>query len=419
MRTVGLILAREYLTRVRTRTFLAATLGAPVILLGLLGFSLFLGARTGLGDQELILMDETGVLEEVLGPRLEALGFLVEPGALDEDPGIDLEGLPEERAGVAALFLDEETLARGLAVWRGERAPPPFRAAAVEQAIVQSVLEVRLDELDPGGQLAGLIGSQGGLQVEGWEDGGGGWAEREAGVVIGFGGAFLLYFVLMLYGTMVLRSVQEEKSNRIVEVLISSVRPWELMLGKILGVGAVGLTQLLTWLVLGGTLLILALPALLARLPEAPLPLEVGAFLPGTGLVALFLACFLSGYFLYAALFAVVGALCSSEEEAQQLQLPVVLVVLIPFLFLFPAMEDPDALWAVLLTLVPWFTPVLLFARAAVGTIPVWEGGLALALVAGALVLTARVAGVVYRVGILREGKRPRLAEIWRWVREG
>jgi ABC-2 type transport system permease protein len=336
MRAVGLVMVREYLARVRTRTFLVATLGAPVIVLGLLGLSIFLGSRTELGERPLVLVDETGVLDSRLSPRLEALGFRVE----SQPPGEEAERILAGRLSAgeveAALYLDSGTLSEGRAVWRGQASPPAFRATALEQAVVQSVMEYRMAEVD--GELARLIVEGGELVVEGGEGGGVEAVGAEVGFLIGFGGAFLLYFVLMVYGTAVLRSVLEEKSNRIVEILISTIRPWELMLGKVLGVGAVGLTQLLIWMILGGGLLVVALPRALATMTApSPLPLEIGALLPGPGLLALFLACFLGGYFLYSALFAVVGAVCSTEEEAQQLQLPVVLLVLIPFFLLLPS----------------------------------------------------------------------------------
>jgi len=237
--------------------------------------------------------------------------------------------------------------------------------------------------------------------------------------VLGVAGAFILYFALLVYGAMVLRSVLEEKTGRIVEVILSSVRPWELMLGKILGVGAVGLTQLLIWVVFGALLLTLGAAALLPLVAETGILDQVPVFLPGWGLVVFFLICFFLGYFIYASIFAAVGAMCSTEEEAQQLQLPVVMVVLVPFLFLLPVLEDPESRLATVLSLFPLFSPILMFARVAVDAAPPWQAGISVVGMVGALAVVAWVAGRIYRVGILMQGKRPTLPELWRWVREG
>jgi ABC-2 type transport system permease protein len=243
---------------------------------------------------------------------------------------------------------------------------------------------------------------------------------RMTGMGAGFVGAFLLYMVLIIYGSMVLRAVLEEKTGRIVEIIISSVRPWELMLGKVLGVGAVGLFQLVIWAAAGSLILTMGVPYLLAFLPiEAELLAQVRDVLPGVGVVAFFVVCFLLGYFLYASLFAAVGAMCSTEEEAQQLQFPVVMLVVFPIVLLMPTLENPDASWAQAASLFPFFAPILMFARVAASAAAMWEVGLSVVLMVGALWVTAWVAGRIYRVGILMQGKRPTVPELWRWIRQG
>jgi ABC-2 type transport system permease protein len=170
---------------------------------------------------------------------------------------------------------------------------------------------------------------------------------------------------------------------------------------------------------MGVGLLAMGLPAMLAAQQGLVSVDELTAALPSFGLVALFLAFFVLGYFLYSALYAAVGAMCSSEQEAQQAQLPVVMLLVVPIVVLSTTLENPDTGLMSGLSLVPFFSPILMFARAASGAAPAWHIGLSLVLMAATIGIVAWVAGRIYRVGILMQGKRPSVPELWRWVREG
>ena len=215
-----------------------------------------------------------------------------------------------------------------------------------------------------------------------------------------------------------MRSVLEEKTSRVVEVVISSMRPDQLMLGKILGVGAVGLTQLAIW-GLAGTLIVAAgVPALLAANPALAQLSELREFLPGLRYFGLFIVFFLGGYFMYSGLYAAVGAMCNTDEEAQQAQMPVILLLVVPIIFVTQVIAEPNAPLSVALSLVPLFSPILMFARAAAGAAPLWQIGLSVVGMVVAVGVIAWVAGRIYKVGILMAGKRPTLPELFRWVRE-
>jgi len=415
------VVGREYFTRVRSKPFVIGTLLAPLLFMGFLALSAWLGTRAADAELRIGVVDRTGELAATLIPRLAEMGFRVE-ALTAEEVGDPLEaGVPPldrvaagELRGV--LVVDEETLRNGRAVWWGEEGPSAFRRVTLQQAVGQAALEHRFRGEAEAGMVSLLAGGSLEVVFVGEESD----PTRDlAGVVLGVAGAFILYFALLVYGAMVLRSVLEEKTGRIVEVILSSVRPWELMLGKILGVGAVGLTQLLIWVVFGALLLTLGAAALLPLVAETGILDQVPVFLPGWGLVVFFLICFFLGYFIYASIFAAVGAMCSTEEEAQQLQLPVVMVVLVPFLFLLPVLEDPESRLATVLSLFPLFSPILMFARVAVDAAPPWQAGISVVGMVGALAVVAWVAGRIYRVGILMQGKRPTLTELWRWVREG
>ncbi len=223
---------------------------------------------------------------------------------------------------------------------------------------------------------------------------------------------------LLVYGAQILRSVLEEKRSRVVEVVISSVQPWELMLGKILGVGAAGLTQLGIWVTSVALIATLALPMLVASFPALSDLGELSELMPGMGVVLLFGAFFILGYFLYAALFAAVGAMCSREEEAQQAQFPLVMLLVVPFLLQMTALEGPGVPGLDWIALFPFFSPILMFPRAVAGAVPTWMVVASLVLMALGVVVTAWVGGRIYRVGILMQGKRPTLPELVRWIRQ-
>jgi ABC-2 type transport system permease protein len=291
--------------------------------------------------------------------------------------------------------------------------PALVRQMAIRQIVVRAALSERLGA-DDSEALALLSGGELDLVVLA-DDGGG--AEGPA-FAAAYGGAFLLYMTILLYAIAVMRSVLEEKTNRIVEVVISSMRPFQLMLGKILGVGAVGLTQLAIWALSAALLVAAGIPALLAANPSMSDLAELAPYLPGLGYLGLFIVFFVGGYFMYSGLYAAVGAMCNTDEEAQQAQFPVVMLLVVPIIFVTQVISAPNAPSSVALSLVPLFSPILMFARAATGAAPFWQIGLSVVGMIATVIVIAWVAGRIYKVGILMAGKRPTLPELWRWVRE-
>jgi ABC-2 type transport system permease protein len=416
VRIVIAVIRREYLQRVRNKWFILSTLGIPVIMIAMMGIPIIMEMRNEAQESVIVIVDQTEVLyNDVVSDLGDS--FEVEQVVYTGDV---IQSLDERIAAgeiSGFLWLTDKTLSAGSAVFRGNSTPGTLRRMRIQRAVVQSVLRQRL-----GGAMSDTEGLEallsGGaieyvsLQEDGLDEG-----EREAGMVAGFVGALMLYMVILLYGVQVMRAVLEEKTTRIVEIIISTVKPWQLMLGKILGVGAVGLTQLAIWALSMVLLATFGLPYLAAVRPEL---LEVQTLLDvlpvGRG-IALFIAFFVMGYFLYSSLYAAVAAMCSSDEEAQQSQMPVTMLLIIPIMFLAPIMENPNSALATWLSLVPFFTPVLMFPRF-IGGAPLWQVGLSLVLMALTILAVAWVAGRIYRVGILMQGKRPTLPELMRWVRE-
>lgn len=409
---VWAVIRREYLQRVRSRWFVIATVAGPLLMLGLILVPAFMAAQGERADRELAVVDRTGVLFERVAAGLERAGYTVERAGADADEAELSSRVAADELG-GFLVLDPSTIERGHARLTTTSRPSIVRQVALQQILVQAALEARLGGADAGVRAL-LDGGE--LELDLLSDGGVGF--DDAAFAASYIGAFLLYMTILLYAVSVMRSVLEEKTNRVVEVVISSMRPFQLMLGKILGVGAVGLTQLLIWALCGILIVSAGIPALLASNPQLAQLDDVRAFLPGLGYVGLFAVFFVGGYFMYSGLYAAVGAMCNTDEEAQQAQFPVIMLLIVPIIFVTQVINDPDSGLSVGLSLVPFFSPILMFARAAGGAAPLWQVGLSVVGMAVTVVAIAWVAGRIYKVGILMAGKRPTLPELVRWVRE-
>lgn len=415
MKPLIAVIRREYLQRVRNKWFIISTLGVPLLMIAAMAIPIVLAARREAGERKIAVVDRTGVLEDRVVERL-GTSFEVERVEYSSDVASILDGRVEVGEVAGYLMLDEETLASGRAVFRGDGTPGSLRRIRLQRAVVESVLEVRLAQVSGVDGLQELL-SGGSIDYQSIKEDEPDQAERAAAMAIGFAGAMVLYMAIFIYGVQVMRAVLEEKTTRIVEVIISAMKPWQLMLGKILGVGAVGLTQLGIWFLSAALLLSFGLPYLVAARPELLEFESALEYLPAAGGIALFLAFFVLGYFLFSSLFAAVGAMCSTDEEAQQTLMPVMMLVIIPIMFLAPVIEDPNGPLATWLSLFPFFSPILMFPRF-MGGAPLWQAGLSLVLVVLTILVVASVAGRIYRVGILMQGKRPTLPELVRWVRE-
>jgi ABC-2 type transport system permease protein len=231
--------------------------------------------------------------------------------------------------------------------------------------------------------------------------------------------AIILYTAILIYGINVMSSVLEEKTTRIVEVLVSSLRPFQLLLGKLIGVGAVSIFQFLIWAVSARYLIAqrghLGGGARGGGGGDAVQFFQIPHVTLAT--TAIFVAYFLGGFFLYSAMFAAVGALSSNEQEARQAQQPVSVLLMVSFFGMFAMINDPNSSLAVTLSLIPFSAPIAMPVRWAAGNLPVSEVALSLAILVATIVTVTWVAARIYRVGILMTGKRPNLKELARWVR--
>lgn len=414
MGNVWAVIRREYLQRVRSRWFIFTTVGAPVLMGLAMVLPTYFTARGQDAERTIAVVDSTGVLAERLLPRLEEAGFTVHTEAWSPDVSAELtqRSLDGDTLG-GFLLLTGETLRSAHAVLYVKSSPGLTRRLALRSAVAQGALEAHLSAINVD---AGALLEGGQVDVQLLTEEGGGLENPR--FFTAYMGSMFLYFVILLYSVAVMRATLEEKTSRIVEIVISSMKPWHLMLGKIFGVGAVGLTQMAVWALSGAAIMMFGLPALVAANPDMGTMEQLQQFLPGLGLLALFIAFFVFGFFMFSGLYAAVGAMCNTDEEAQQAQLPVTMFIIVPLIFLMPIIQSPTSNLAVGLSLFPLFSPILMFARAAAGAAPVWQVALSFLLMGGAVLGVAWVAGRIYKVGILMAGKRPTLPELWRWVRE-
>ena len=411
---VWAVLRREYIERVKTKGFLFSTIAIPVLMLGSIGLAAFMAVQAERSQRQMALVDFTGRIGEDVASGMEEAGYDIEI----VDPGVGLEELDrrvleEELEGY--VVLDDLTMRDGAFAYRSKDSPGRIRGALLEGIVVETVLEIRLSFTDNTAGVRELLGGRHlnferlGEEVS--------EAEEISGIATGFIGALVLYMSMLLYGSFVLRSVLDEKRNRVVEVVISAVTPGRLMLGKILGVGSMGMTQLGIWAASAALIGLLGVPLLAANLPQADLS-QIVELLPGVGALVLLLLYFLLGFFLYASVFAAVGAMCNTEEEAQQANFPVMMLLIIPFMMQMFTLEGSSFAWMDWAALFPFFSPILMFPRAVSGSVEWWMVALSLVFMVLAVGATAWVAGRIYRVGILMQGKRPTLRELVRWVRE-
>lgn len=410
---VWAVIRREYLQRVRSKWFIAATVGAPIFMMALIVVPAYFASQGARSERDISIVDGTDVLYDRLAPKLEEGGWTVSEQRWHSNVVTELREAAEEGAIGGFVILDELTLETGEAIFYTNDRPSTLRQLTMRTSISRSALEYQLEQqdVDADALLAG-----GELRIELLEEDGA--DVNEAAFAIAYVGAFLLYMMVLLYAVAVMRATLEEKTNRIVEVIISAMKPWHLMLGKILGVGAVSLTQMGIWLTAGILMFAAGIPMLIAARPELATLSQLQEILPGLGMLALFVGYFVGGFFMYAGLYAAVGAMCNSDEEAQQAQWPVIMLLIVPIVMVTTVIEDPSSTMAVSLSLFPFFSPILMWGRVAGGGVPAWQIGLSFVLMAFAVVAVAWLAGRIYKVGILMSGKRPTLPELVRWIRE-
>jgi ABC-2 type transport system permease protein len=419
---IRVIARREYVSRVKTKGFWIGTVALPVFILAMavLPALVMTKAKT---VHRMVVVDQTGALGADLVRRLnersaegrKAVGF--EATLQPADGNVEARKAELDREVMAGTidswaWIAPEDLDDGRVEYHAENVSNFATQEVLEDALSNVVRRHRLQEAgyDPD-QIQGLEGSMKLNTVRVSESG-----SREEGAAASFILAYvlflLLYMVLIIYGQQVMQGVIEEKTSRVVEVVVSSVRPFELMMGKLIGICLTALTQLAVWL---GTVAVVTLPAVAASFAWLPPDLKLPT-LP-LAVVGHFFILFFLGFFLFASFYAAIGAAFNNLQEASQLSTFAIMFLVAPFMFMMPVINDPDSTLAVVLSMIPTFTPLLMMLRIAVKMPPWWQIVVAYALTGAFTVFMIWMAGRIYRIGILMYGKKPTPKEILRWVR--
>ncbi len=421
VRKIAAVVRREFIERVRTKWFIISTVLGPVFLVGITVLPAVLATRGG-GTRVAVVDHESGGFASRLLAQLGSDGrFSVSVVAAAAGGDATIDSLTKE---VQAKRLDgfvevsPAAIESGKFEYRGRNVASIRDMAMLQTSLRQAVTIERLTRrgIDPGvvqeaQQHIDLSTKRITRQGATGESG-------EATFFLAYIVGFILYMAIFLYGVNVMRSVIEEKQTRIIEVLVSSLRPFELMLGKVIGVGGVGLFQMTIWGVTAAVLVSYsqALFGFLHVTPEQAAQVQMPAI--GFGFVVLVLAYFLLGYLIYSALFAVVGASVNTESEAQQAQMPVTMLLVVAIVLFPMVLNDPGGKMAVAMGIVPFFSPIIMPIRYTASEVPAGELAVSLGVLLVSTIVVVWVAARIYRVGILMYGKRPNVKELLRWARE-
>ena len=434
MSKTSLIIRREYWTRIRKKSFIIVTLLGPLIFASTIIIPIWLATRDSGEERAVAVIDESGLFADAFRPndedgslRYEYITIPLNEAKADF-PKSNRDGLlyiPR------SLTLDNP---EGITYY-AEGSPSLTVESSIERHLREEVRNLKIKRANISQETLDALDTSVDMDIINLAAGGEG--QQGSSVVasgVGYISSLLIYFFVLFYGTQVMRGVVEEKSSRIVEVIMSSVRPLQLMMGKIIGIASVGLTQVLLWAVLtvtvvGGLLFFFQGsldPAATADMPGQQVsPAETqqmaeqiqGAI--DTINLPLIFGCvvfyFLGGYLLYSALFAAVGSAADTDTDAQQFAFPIGSPLLISILLLSPVVGEPDGPLAFWLSMIPFTSPVIMMVRIPFG-VPTWELLLSMALLVAGFIFTTWIAAKVYRIGILTYGSKVSYKTLGKWL---
>jgi len=417
MRKIWLIIKREYLVRVRKKAFIVMTIVGPLLMAALMIVPTYLANET----QELrtIAIQEEGF---EFTNEMEDTDFLYF-SKIPTEEAILLKNDFSESNYYALLYIEKNNFT----LYSNQQISLSV-SKAIENQLEQIIEHQKLKAA--GIDLTILSESQSTVQITTkiiTKDGSTTNSKAEASMGIGFICGILIYMFIFMYGTMVMRGVIEEKTSRIVEVIISSVKPFQLMMGKILGVALVGLTQFALWILL--TIAIASVAELmfmdsssmtteLNSTQQSIILSELSNLTGGINLVQIFVSFifyFLAGYLMYSSLFAAVGSAVDAEADTQQFVLPITIPLILAFILIQPIMENPDGPLAFWMSIIPFTSPVIMMVRLPFG-VANWELAISMGVLILSFILTTYLAGKIYRTGILMYGKKTSYKELWKWL---
>ena len=410
LRAALVIARREFTERARSKWFLAITLLGPVGIAALVIVPvLLIGNPAGTRVE---IVDHTGVLAGALEKKLKDRQWKPEIVPPETPDATEMARIRDRKIN-GFLTVPTNALDGGTIEYRGDNGSNQMVQGTLGEIVRQVVQDERGKRAGvPDDKRAEIVKP---VPFEAQQTNG--KTEATSGgltFLIGYAIAYVLFLAITVYAVAVMRSVVQEKTTRVMELMVATIKPRSLMAGKILGVGGAGLVQLAVWLGIAGLTLAYrdqvlgAFGASAGKVPLPPLTSDV---------IAIALAYFVLGYFFYASMYAAVGAMVSTEQDTQQVQLPVTLLLVVGIVSVTSVSSDPRGTTATLMTMIPFWSPLLMPMRYVLGGATPVDVVISLAILAGSTVLIARAAAKIYRIGVLMYGKRPTAQELLRWLR--
>lgn len=431
MDKIWLILSREYLSRVKKKSFLLTTLLTPLLFGGIYALAIYLAVAES--DQKVVkVLDETGYFIDKLGER-ESVVFEYVDGSLEENRN-DLESGGFD----GLLYIRQIDIhdPKGINYY-SMTTPGLDIVMGINRSLESVVRDIKIEQMGLSSTALDSLSTD--ISIDAINMSGETEKRGASGLAMAVGGisGVMIYMFMIVYGAQVMRGVMQEKSSKIVEILVSSVKPFQLMMGKILGIAAVGLTQFALWIILTMTLITVATVAMgpdaaaevanaQPGMMQSPTPEEQNEVLQAVEsmkenlniplIIGAFFFYFLSGYLFYASLFAMIGSAVDSEADSQQFMFPIMMPLIIGMMFLGVIIKDPSGPIAFWMSIIPFFSPIIMMIRMPFD-VPFWELALSMVLMVAGFLATTWMAARVYRIGILMHGSKVNYKVIWKWMR--
>ena len=424
MKHLKIIIEREYLNKIRNKSFIIMTFVSPLIVVA---FALIIGFLTDVNSKsnakDILILDESGLFGTTFSDTETIHYEYLKDKTLQEARAEVLETnkygllyIPKEETAQKAFYSEESPSLSLVNELTGALEKTLFQYNLTQKGIDKAEIDSARTKIT--------------LQMENFTGEKTSEFDNVMKIAIGGVAGYLIFMFIIIYGNMIMRSVIEEKTNRIVEIIISSVKPFQLMLGKIIGTSLAGLTQFAIWLVIGGVLFALAPSLFQVDTPTATQAMAATEshseisniiaalyhfpFLETSGVFLLF---FVGGYLLYSSLYAMVGAMVDNETDTQQFMMPILIPLMLAFYVgMFSVIEEPHGTISVVFSYIPLTSPVVMLMRIPFG-VAWWEVLISLLLLYITFFLVIKIASKIYRIGILMYGKKPTYKEVWKWLK--
>lgn len=436
MNHLPLIIKREYLNKVRNRSFIVMTFLSPMIMIALIAVVAYLSQVNNDKKRTISIFDETGIVSEVFENSENTTYTLL------TDIGLETaKELVKAKNDFGLLYIKKSSDTLNIVEtvnFYSDESPSVSMISNLERKVEKRLSDIKLQH--DGVDIEQIRASKTNVNIAQETFGGEKTSKIDSYLKLAFGGAagYLLFMFIIIYGNMIMRSVIEEKTSRIIEVIISSVKPIQLMMGKIIGTSLAGVTQFIIWIILGSVLLFIVSAIFGIDLMQIQSPQQeminqamasseaqniaqdlINGFLnlPILNLCIAFLFFFIGGYLLYSSLYAAIGAAVDNETDTQQFMMPILMpLVLAVYVGVFTVIEDPHGTVSTIFSFIPFTSPVVMLMRIPFG-VPIWQQLLSFAILVATFIISVWFAAKIYRVGILMYGKKPTYKELFKWLK--